>query len=86
MTDTNACGANTPSGPCRVLPVSGKKRCFRHGGAPGSGAPKGSQNAYKHGCYTKQTKEERRELNQCFKELEAQIEALHGELGQSKYD
>jgi hypothetical protein len=64
--------------------VSGKKRCFRHGGAPGSGAPKGSQNAYKHGCYTKQSKAERRELNRRFKELEVWIRALHREQSQSK--
>ena len=33
-----------------------------HGGAPGSGAPEGNQNALKHGLYTKQAIEERRQL------------------------
>ena len=33
-----------------------------HGGAAGSGAPKGNQNALKSGLYTKQALEERRQL------------------------
>ena len=33
-----------------------------HGGAEGSGAPKGNQNAFKHGYYSKAAIEERRAL------------------------
>jgi hypothetical protein len=33
-----------------------------HGGAPGSGAPRGNNNALKHGLYTRQAIEERRQL------------------------
>jgi len=33
-----------------------------HGGAPGSGAPRGNSNALKHGRYTRQAIEERRQL------------------------
>jgi uncharacterized protein YjcR len=33
-----------------------------HGGAPESGAPKGNQNALKHGLYRKAAIEERRQL------------------------
>jgi uncharacterized protein YjcR len=33
-----------------------------HGGAPGSGAPHGNKNALKHGRYTRQAIQERREL------------------------
>jgi hypothetical protein len=33
---------------------AGKRRCRMHGGAPGSGAPLGNQNALKHGHYTAQ--------------------------------
>jgi uncharacterized protein YjcR len=33
-----------------------------HGGAPGSGAPPGNQNALKHGLYTREAIEERRQL------------------------
>ena len=57
------CGAKTRSGkPCRSPAVHGKKRCRMHGGAPGSGAPKGNQNALKHGEYTKEAIAERREV------------------------
>jgi len=33
-----------------------------HGGAPGSGAPRGNKNALKHGRYTREVIEERRQL------------------------
>jgi uncharacterized protein YjcR len=33
-----------------------------HGGAPGSGAPRGNQNALKHGVFTKEAIYERREV------------------------
>jgi len=33
-----------------------------HGGAPGSGAPPGNKNALKHGRYTREALEERRQL------------------------
>ncbi|WP_424774473.1 hypothetical protein [Novosphingobium sp.] len=32
--------------------MKGRKRCRLHGCAPGSGAPKGNQNAFKHGRYS----------------------------------
>jgi uncharacterized protein YjcR len=57
------CGAKTRSGkPCRSPAVSGKRRCRMHGGAPGSGAPKGNQNAMKTGFYRKEAIEKRRRL------------------------
>lgn len=50
------CGAKTRNGhPCKTAPVKGKKRCRMHGGAKGSGAPMGNQNALKHGFYSKHT-------------------------------
>jgi uncharacterized protein YjcR len=42
--------------------MRGKKRCWMHGGAPGSGAPRGNNNALKHGLYTRVAIEERRQL------------------------
>ena len=39
-----------------------------HGGAEGSGAPKGNQNALKHGRYTKKAIEERRQLRKLMRE------------------
>ncbi len=58
------CGANTRSGkPCRSPAVGGKARCrMRHGGAPGSGAPRGNKNAVKSGQYTGEAIEQRRTL------------------------
>lgn len=39
-----------------------------HGGAKGSGAPKGNRNALKHGYYTREKIAERREFNQEIRE------------------
>jgi hypothetical protein len=83
LTDTSAvsqatrCGAKTRSGPpCKSAPVTGRRRCRMHGGADGSGAPRGSKNGnYKHGRYTAEMAATRRwlreaahmlrELNEC---------------------
>jgi hypothetical protein len=63
MLSSQRCGAKTRSGkPCRSPAVSGKKRCRMHGGAPGSGAPRGNKNALKHGLYTRKAIAQRRQL------------------------
>jgi uncharacterized protein YjcR len=63
MLASRRCGAKTRSGKsCRSPAVHGNKRCRMHGGAPGSGAPIGNQNALKHGLYTRAAIEERRQL------------------------
>lgn len=56
------CGARTRSdGLCNRPPAPGRARCHYHGGAPGSGGPRGSRNgAYKHGGRTREAIEERR--------------------------
>ena len=55
------CGARTRRGtPCQAPAVSGKARCRMHGGAKGSGAPLGNQNALKTGLHTAEAKEMRR--------------------------
>lgn len=58
------CGARTRSGAaCRSAPVSGRRRCRMHGGAAGSGAPRGARNGnYKHGRYTAEVAATRRWL------------------------
>jgi hypothetical protein len=62
MLSSPRCGAKIRSGQaCRSPAVRGKKRCRMHGGAPGSGAPKGNQNALKHGVFTGNAIAERRE-------------------------
>ena len=63
------CHAKTRSGaPCRSPRVSGKKRCRMHGGAKGSGAPKGNQNAMKHGCFTKEALRRRARITKVIRE------------------
>ena len=55
------CGARTRSGkPCRG-PAMKNGRCRMHGG-PSPGAPKGNQNAYKHGRYSAQSILRRRQI------------------------
>ena len=55
-TDTEAkerCGAQCRDGSeCQNYPVEGSSRCRMHGGADGSGAPAGNQNASRHGLYS----------------------------------
>ena len=61
MLSSLRCGAKTRSGsPCKSPAVGGKKRCRMHGGALGSGAPHGNQNARKTGLYTREEIAERR--------------------------
>lgn len=66
------CGAKTRSGKtCRSPAVTGKKRCRMHGGAEGSGAPTGNQNAFKHGFYSKAAIEERRAMKKLIGEAKS---------------
>lgn len=57
------CGASTRSGDsCRSPAVRARTRCRMHGGAHGSGAPKGNRNARKHGLFTAEALAERRQI------------------------
>lgn len=68
MRQSPRCGAKTRQGtPCQSPAVSGRKRCRMHGGAKGSGAPKGNQNALKHGNYTADAQEFRRYVRNLLK-------------------
>jgi glucans biosynthesis protein len=63
------CGAKTRFGkPCASPAVHGKKRCRMHGGASGSGAPRGNRNALKHGNYTRDAIAERQKLKDLVRE------------------
>lgn len=63
------CGARTRAGtPCMSPAVTGKKRCRMHGGAPGSGAPRGNKNALKHGRYTRKAIATRRQTRRLMRE------------------
>jgi len=62
VSQPSQCGARTRSGaPCKSAPVTGRRRCRMHGGADGSGAPKGARNGnFKHGFWTSEAVQERR--------------------------
>jgi hypothetical protein len=50
--------------------VKGKRRCRMHGGAYGSGAPRGKRNGnYRHGFYTAEAIAERRAVRALIREL-----------------
>ena len=77
MLSSPRCGARTRSGrPCNSPAVRGKKRCRMHGGAKGSGAPKGNRNALKYGMFTKVAIEERKLIMKFIRESENFIEEI----------
>lgn len=63
------CGARTrKQSPCLSPAVRGKNRCRMHGGAKGSGAPKGNQNALTHGYTTSEYRLFRKKIQKELKE------------------
>ena len=57
------CGARVRSGgSCRSPAVLGKRRCRMHGGTQESGAPRGNQNARKHGLFANAAIAERKQI------------------------
>jgi uncharacterized protein YjcR len=74
MLSSLRCGAKTRSGkPCQSPAVQGKKRFRMHGGAPGSGAPRGNQNALKHGLYTREALAQRRQVSELIRQSRKQL-------------
>ena len=63
---TPRCGARKRNGtPCMKPRAKGRSRCRLHGGAPGSGAPKGDRNGrYRHGLCTAEAIEEMKTLKE----------------------
>jgi glucans biosynthesis protein len=47
-----------------------------HGGAQGSGAPRGNKNALKHGRYTREAVEERRQLRALLRQSLMLVEEM----------
>jgi hypothetical protein len=77
MLASRRCGAKSRTGePCKSPAVGGKKRCRMHGGAPGSGAPRGNKNALKHGRYTREAIEERRQLRALLRQSLMLVEEM----------
>jgi len=60
---------NRQGKPCKRVKAKGKKRCYMHGGAAGSGAPKGNSNALKHGKYTAENLARRAMVKQFFRQF-----------------
>ncbi len=77
MLSSPRCGAKTRKGtPCGSPAVSGKARCRMHGGASGSGAPRGNANALKHGHYTRAALEERQMLSRMLREMRERLQGF----------
>ena len=71
------CGARTRSGdPCRSPAVRARTRCRMHGGAQGSGAPKGNRNARKHGLFTAEALAERGQIQALLRETRRLLQAM----------
>jgi hypothetical protein len=63
------CGAKTRSGAlCRAPSVNAKKPCRMHGGARGTGAPKGNHNALKHGGFTREALHQRTHMGRLIRD------------------
>jgi hypothetical protein len=70
------CGAKTRAGsPCRLV-AGPKRRCWLHGGAPGSGAPKGNRNRLKHGRYTAAALAERKAVRALLHQAKAHLRTM----------
>jgi hypothetical protein len=71
------CGAKIrASGSCRSPAVRGKRRCRMHGGAPGSGAPSGNQNARRHGLFTGEAIAERKQIQALLGEARKLLQTM----------
>jgi len=71
------CGAKIRSGgSCRSPVVRSKRRCRMHGGALESGAPKGNQNARKHGLFTQHAIAQRRQIRALLGEARKLLQEL----------
>lgn len=69
------CLARTRRGTlCQCPAMKGKRRCYRHGGAPGSGAQRGNSNALKHGLRSRAFVEEMKAIRQFQRDAMGAIE------------
>lgn len=78
------CGAKTKRNngePCRCPAIKGKTRCRVHGGAKGSGAPKGNMNALKHGDTTASAKNFRIKVKRVLHSSKAFLKELEDSIG-----
>ena len=70
------CGAKTRAGSlCRRI-AGPKKRCYFHGGAPGSGAPTGNRNRLAHGRYSEAAIAERKDVRALLRQAKAHLRTM----------
>jgi hypothetical protein len=71
------CGAKTRSGHrCRQAAVRGRSRCRMHGGAKGSGGPRGDRNGrFANGLHTRAAKATRKVIRARVREIKALLQA-----------
>ncbi len=79
MNQASRCLARTRRGtPCQCSATKGRARCRIHGGATGSGGPKGARNgAFRHGGDTVEAVAARRavaNLNQAWRDLSRKVQ------------
>jgi hypothetical protein len=73
------CGARTRCGRhCRNHPIRRRHRCRLHGGAPGTGAPRGNGNAVKHGRTTAAALAARRAIARLIRASRRTLAAMGG--------
>jgi len=78
MLTSPRCGAKTRRGTACASPAAhGKKRCRMHGGAAGSGAPKGNRNALKHGFFTKESRDQGKDIARRWREIRALLREMN---------
>lgn len=76
MNEAPRCGARTRAGtPCQSPAISGKQRCRMHGGR-GSGAPKGNNNALRHGACTREVLDAEARVRDLCRRLRAATDRL----------
>ena len=77
MAKAPRCGAKTRAGhPCRQAAVTGRAKCRMHGGAKGSGGPRGDRNGnFKHGLWTRENLEMRATTRAKVREIRAFLRA-----------
>jgi glucans biosynthesis protein len=74
------CGAKTRRGaPCNSPAVKGRARCRMHGGADGSGAPAGNQNALKHGHVTRAALAEHKAMRATIRAMRQTLREFAGD-------
>jgi hypothetical protein len=77
------CGAKTRDGhPCRQAAVKERARCRMHGGAKGSGGPRGDRNGnFKHGLWTCVSVEMRETMRAKVRQIRTLLRSNNGNRG-----